>query len=339
MHRDATIPAEAPLSRSIPRLPAAKGFTGSPTGWYLLCESDALKRGPLSLRMLGRDLVAFRTESGRVAVMDGRCAHLGADLGRGDVVGETIRCPFHHWRYGCDGACVGAPLIQEIPAFARQRVYPAEERHGVVFFFNGPKALFPLPFFQGLKPEELVAAKPFSYEADADWLMVASQAFDLAHFQAVHDRRLVAGPFVEQPNPYLRTNRWDAVNIGEEFRDRLLRWLAGPNVSLSIASWVGTMIIVEARFDRAVSRFLVSFHPLEDGRTRFSVLVFAPRGTPRLALRLRRWFTRGHLAAEAATVRHTEYRPAHLTEADADMARCFQWLAELHANAAEKPAS
>ena len=66
-----------------------------------------------------------------------RCAHLGADLGAGCVVDDEIQCAFHNWRYDGDGRCVHIPASPDVPDFARVRSYPAVERHGFVFFFNG----------------------------------------------------------------------------------------------------------------------------------------------------------------------------------------------------------
>lgn len=65
-----------------------------------------------------------------------------ADLGYGVVKGETIQCPFHHWRFGCDGVCAAGS-----DSAPRLQTYPVEERHGHLFFLNGPEPLFPLPLF------------------------------------------------------------------------------------------------------------------------------------------------------------------------------------------------
>src|SRR5438132_753494 len=125
--------------------PPASAFPAYPASWYLYGSGGDLGRRPLAKTMLGRQLVAFRTASGRAAVLDGRCAHLGADLGGGRVAGEVIRCPFHGWEYDADGRCTRIPgRCEAVPAFARQVSYPVEERCGSVFFFNGPRPLFPL---------------------------------------------------------------------------------------------------------------------------------------------------------------------------------------------------
>lgn len=317
--------------------PAASAFPAHPASWYLFCHGNELQRGPISRRILSRDLVAFQTASGKFAVLDAHCSHLGANLGRGKVVGETIQCPFHHWRFACDGHCERIPGAAEIPAFARQRSYPVATRHGFLFFFNGPKPLFPLPFFERESPEDLAAGRLFSYTAQAEWFMVAAQGFDRQHFEAVHDRKLLHPPNADSPTPFVRRNRWQAQIIGESWRDRILRTLVGSTVTLTIHNWGGTFFVVKAEFPRACSRFIVSFRPLEDKRTHFDVIVFARGGFSALGLAARRWFTRGHLLAEAAQIRDTQYRPAHFIAADADMVECFKWLASLPQRQAPGP--
>jgi phenylpropionate dioxygenase-like ring-hydroxylating dioxygenase large terminal subunit len=312
-----------------PDAPPSTAFPSNPASWFFFCPTDELRREPVAKRILGRDLVAFRTASGKIAVLDARCSHLGANLGRGQVVGETIQCPFHNWRFGCDGRCESVSGGGEIPSFARQQSYPVVERHGLVFFFNGSEALFPLPFFEGENPEDFRAGKVFSYTAQADWFMVAAQGFDTHHFETVHDRRLLQPPETDCPAPFVRRNRWHAEIIGEAWRDRILRSLVGRTVRLTIHNWGGTMFVVKAEFPRACSRFIVSFRPIANHQTHFDVMVFARRGWPALGLPARRWFTRGHLKAEADQVRDTQYRPARFVAADADAVECFRWLAAL----------
>lgn len=265
-------------------------------------------------------------------MLDARCSHLGANLGCGEVVGETIRCPFHHWQFNQDGVCEKIPAQAQIPAFARQQSFPVCERHGYIFFFNAPEAFYPLPFFENEAPGEFVAGKQFSYTADASWFMVAGQGFDRQHFESVHDRQLLGPPEVSCPNPFVRRNQYFAENIGEAWRDRLLRLIVGRTLRLTVRNWGGVLYLVKAEFPRGCSRFLVSYRPLEDGRTHFDVLVYARRGVPALGLPLRRMLTRSHLVSEAQQVRNTEYRPARLISADADLIDCFRWLAALPQN-------
>jgi 3-ketosteroid 9alpha-monooxygenase subunit A len=110
---------------------------GFATGWYVIATADELgAQAVLPLRYFGRSLVAFRGASGAARVLDAHCPHLGADLGvGGTVVEDTIRCPFHAWRFDGDGQCVDIPYARspKIPARACVRAWPVRERNGLVF--------------------------------------------------------------------------------------------------------------------------------------------------------------------------------------------------------------
>ena len=317
------------------RPPAADEFSAYPASWYLFCESRQLRDKPFSQRILGRQLVAYRTASGQITVMDAHCAHLGADLGCGTVVGETIQCPFHHWRYGADGVCTSIPNVGQIPPFARLRTYPAEERHGSVFFFNGREPLFPLPFILNADPADFVAGKVFRYVADCNWYMNSAHAFDTQHFAAVHDRRLLAPPSVDCPAPFARRNSYHAEVIGQTIFDRILRVVAGRTVNITLTIWGGNMAVITANFGRVRSGFLMDMQPLENGQTLCQGIIYARRARNLLSsfaplnLWVRRLFTFGYLADEARRLRGTRYNPASLGPNDKDMIEFFQWAASL----------
>lgn len=316
------------------RAPSIDSFPPWPASWYRFGASGELARGPVSREMLGRKLVAWRGESGAVAVMEASCSHMGADLGCGRVVGDEIVCPYHNWRYGSDGLCTGAPGLERPPRFARQRPFPTVERHGHVFFFNGPEPLFPLPFFFGESDELWAAGRVFAYEADCAWFVNSAHAFDRQHFDAVHDRRLLAPPEIDCPAPFARRNRYRAEVLGRTPLDRVLRATAGRFVGITLTVWGGTFVCITGDFERARSRFLMVTRPLENGHTLCEGLVFAPRPANPLTLWLRRFFTHGYLADEARTLRGTRYDAARFVEADADMIDYFHWLAALPQEAA-----
>lgn len=108
---------------------------GMPTGWYPVAWSDGVAAGEtVPLRYFGSELVLYRGESGDAHVVDAFCPHLGAHLGHGgSVEGDTLRCPFHAWRFGADGICVEIPYAERIPPKARLRTFPVREQSGVVW--------------------------------------------------------------------------------------------------------------------------------------------------------------------------------------------------------------
>ncbi len=319
------------------RPPSLDEFPAYPASWYLFCPSRQLSRGPVSKRIAGRRLVAFRTAGGKVAVMDAHCAHLGADLGYGAVQGETIQCPFHHWRFGRDGVCVSGADPVDGCGMPRLQTYPAEERHGYLFFFKGTEPLFPLPFFFGEEPDDFIAGKPFRYISDCTWFMNSANAFDMQHFLCVHGRKLVAPCVVDCPHRFARRNRYRASIIGDSSSDRFLRRFAGDTVDVSITSWGGPYMLMTADFPRAYSRFLIATQPLDDGRTLCEGIVFVRRSRSALvrrlwqplSLRARRWLSYGFVADEARTLRGVRYNPAGLGRNDREMAEFFRWAASL----------
>ena len=319
------------------RAPDESAFPEYPASWYLLCQASDLEHGPASLRALGRDLVVFRTESGQPVVMDGRCSHLGADLGRGQVRGDCIECPFHGWRYDATGNCVHIPNEHEIPSAARQVVYPVAERHGLIFFFNGDEASFPLPFIIDAEPDDYVAAKPVEFLADCTWYMVAAHGYDSQHFETVHSRRLHAPLLVDCPSPFARRSTYTADVLGEAYYDRLLRRFAGKTVEISITTWGGTIVVITGKFARATSQFMICLRPVEDGKTRCHVIPFGRKLQNPLArwliqplsLWVRRLFTGGYLIAETEALGSPRYNPRSLIEADREMIDYFHWVADL----------
>ncbi|MAI73148.1 MAG: hypothetical protein CMM01_19880 [Rhodopirellula sp.] len=319
------------------RAPAASDFAEFPASWYRLCSSDKLRQGPFARTVFNRRLVAYRDQRAEVVVMDAICGHLGADLGLGNVVGDCIECPFHGWKYGSDGRCREVPSATSPPDFSVQQVFPCQERHGSVYFFNGPEPTFPLPFFMDEVPQNYCSIDPHGFNAPCSWYMVNAHAFDVQHFLSVHGRRLLEPLQVDSPSPFARRSSYLAEVIGEKYYDRFLRWAVNDRVRITLTIWGGTFAVVTGDFGQRKSRFFVISEPTGDGNTQCEVVVFTPRISNRfigavaepLMLRTRRWLTTAYLEGENAGLGSPRYNPLSLTEIDREMVRYFQWAAEL----------
>lgn len=165
---------------------------GIPNGWYLIAYSDDLAAGAvLRLQRLDRELVALRGESGRVSVFDAHCPHLGAHLGVGGrVVGDTLQCPFHGWRFAGDGSCAAIPYAKRIPAGVRAVSHPVVERNGMLFVWhhaNGAAPSFEIPVLAEWGDGEWL-----SHWMHWDWTVrthpqeMAENGIDWPHFATIH---------------------------------------------------------------------------------------------------------------------------------------------------------
>jgi aminopyrrolnitrin oxygenase len=306
----------------------------APASWFLFGESREIGTAPVARTFFGERLVAFRTDTGRAAVLSARCSHMGADLGLGEVRGEHLVCPYHRWAYGTDGRCARIPDSTEIPPFARQRSYPVLERHGYLFFFRGRAATFPLPFFEGLEPEALVAGRAYHFDAECPWHLIAGNAFDLQHLRPVHNRRLLCEPVIDAPCPHSRRIRYESEVLGVTAADRCVRALAGDRVAISIRVWAGNFTLVTARFPRLTSYILVLAAPSAAGHCRVSTLVFRERARNALergllqplSLAVRRTLTGRFLQEDISRLAGIVCDPRRLHPLDHELARFVEWV-------------
>ncbi len=113
-------------------------FPGYARGWFVVGLAKELELGQVKpIKYFGREMVMYRSESGKAIVHDAFCPHLGAHLGHGGkVVGETVQCPFHAWRFDETGKCVDVPYAKRIPPRACVKNNPVLERNGLIFVWN-----------------------------------------------------------------------------------------------------------------------------------------------------------------------------------------------------------
>lgn len=170
-----------------------------PWGWFAIAFSVEVEAGDVrTLRYFERDLVLFRTESGRAVVMDAYCPHLGAHLGYGGTVkGESLECPFHHWRFDAEGACVAVPECDRIPPKARSTKWHVVERNGLIFAWFHPEGTAPSYDFPTLEEEGWTPIRTIKWSIASHPQEVGENTVDTAHMRPVHHTlpsNVVRGP-------------------------------------------------------------------------------------------------------------------------------------------------
>src|SRR5262249_28012471 len=128
---------------------------GTPCGelmrryWIPIAPAIQLDEKPVrKVRILGEDLVLFRSERGELGLIGHRCLNRAVDVQYGMPDRDGLRCPYHGWMYGTDGRCLDQPL--EDPASPlkdrlKLPAYPVEELGGLVFAYLGPQPAPLLP--------------------------------------------------------------------------------------------------------------------------------------------------------------------------------------------------
>jgi phthalate 4,5-dioxygenase oxygenase subunit len=118
--------------------------------WQPVALSRELLPGakPQAIRILGEDLVLFRTPEGQAGLLGRKCSHRSADLGYGRVENSGLRCLYHGWLFALDGKCLQQPTESaEAQAYnkVKQLSYVCHEAGGAIWAYFGPgeTPLFP----------------------------------------------------------------------------------------------------------------------------------------------------------------------------------------------------
>ena len=109
--------------------------------WYVAARSSDLGQSLTPLRMLGENIVAFRTENGDPAALEDACCHRKLPLSMGRRQGDHVVCGYHGLTFDQTGKCVTAPTQSRLPAGARVRSYPMIDRWGMSWIWMGNPAL------------------------------------------------------------------------------------------------------------------------------------------------------------------------------------------------------
>jgi phthalate 4,5-dioxygenase oxygenase subunit len=158
--------------------------------WMPAGLSDELdnKRPLIPIRLMGEDLVLFRSDQGELGLIDRQCPHRGVDLRYGRLEGGGLRCPFHGWHFGTDGQCLeqpGEPENSTLYKKIKTTAYPVVEKNGIIFAFmgNGDAPAFPeLDCFRA--PDSHVFA--FKGHWQCNWLQALEVGIDPAHASFLH---------------------------------------------------------------------------------------------------------------------------------------------------------
>lgn len=170
---------------------------GTPLGnvmrhyWVPVLQSSELEAGSQAkrVRILGENLVAFRTPTHEVGLVGEFCPHRLASLYFGRIEKTGIRCVYHGWKFGLDGQCRDMPNEPAESNFKEKvchAAYPCAEHGGVIWAYMGPSASPPgLPELEWalVAPEQRFVSK---FYQNCSFLTALEGGVDPAHISFLH---------------------------------------------------------------------------------------------------------------------------------------------------------
>lgn len=169
--------------------------------WHPVAVADEIGDLPVAVRVLGDDLILFKTPHKQFGLVYPRCAHRGASLLYGKVEDQGIRCCYHGWLFDVRGRCLDQPCEKDGGAQRDQIVqpwYPVEVRYGLVFAYMGPADKQPpLPRYdilENLAPGWRLVADGNSIGSGGpkimpcNWLQTHENVMDGYHVPILHGR-------------------------------------------------------------------------------------------------------------------------------------------------------
>lgn len=163
--------------------------------WFPVAVTSELGPGSArAVKLLGEDLVVFRTSAGELGLLEEHCPHRGTSLRHGVVDPEGIRCPYHGWKFAPSGRCLEIPSERgrpEILERASARAFRAEELGGLVFAYLGPEPVPLLPRYD-LYVWENVLRDIGRATLPCNWLQIMENSVDPTHLEWLHGHHLAS---------------------------------------------------------------------------------------------------------------------------------------------------
>lgn len=235
----------------------AKVGPGTPCGeffrryWHPVAIAADVGELPSAVRILGEDLVLFRTTGGEFGLVHKQCPHRRASLEFGKCEARGIRCCYHGWLFAPDGEILETPGESEdaepaIEVRKRTRLgaYPVHEYGGLVFAYLGPpQEQPPFPEYDASHVPG-ITMRNYRVDYSCNWLQVLDAIMDPIHTSFLHSQNAGA-QFSE-----------GMAEIGElEIFERGLQFVGSNTRRVNDYVWVRVNELILPNFTQAGSAF------------------------------------------------------------------------------------
>ena len=172
---------------------------GSPCGeffrryWHPVSLSSEVGENPIPVKILGEDLVLFRSKNGELGLVHKHCPHRNASLVFGKCENKGIRCCYHGWLFAPDGEILETPgeaddseSAKNIRERLRLGAYPVIEYNGLIFSYMGPLNEIPeFPLYDSFSIKG-ITTRPYRIDYNCNWLQILDAIMDPIHTSFLH---------------------------------------------------------------------------------------------------------------------------------------------------------
>lgn len=311
-------------------------------GWYFVMPSSELKKAQVkAVQLCGQELVLFRGEDGKVSALDAYCPHMGTHLGKGKVVGNNVRCFFHHWQFNGEGHCTKIPCQSEIPAKAKVHSYSVCEAYESIWVYPDAHPKHQLVDFAELThAEDKIIEFGKAYERSCHHHVTMINGIDPQHLKTVHDLEIEMKIDIAEPEQGNMIDITLTGKIGEgKIPEKMARFFLGPQYSYAMRYDHGnngflTLMKDVHFFGRKwpTLHMIFAYRPIEKGRMLVQP-IYVTKKRNFFATRFLLWLTKRaffSLQGEDGEVyENMRFYPGNLLSIDRPVAQYIQYVNKL----------
>jgi phenylpropionate dioxygenase-like ring-hydroxylating dioxygenase large terminal subunit len=204
-------------------------------GWYIACRSKEIRHGQVkSFDICGKRIAVFRSESGKLGAIEGYCRHMGVDLGIGKVIGENLRCYFHHWKYDRKGQCIDIPCQKTIPSKAKLYSFDLCEKYGFIWIYPETKSPLPILEVPELSGVDIRFSHGRPYHRKCHHHITMINGIDPQHLSTVHNIHMNMDIKITEENQSEIDIELKGETPKTRLTEKIIRRLLGPNYCYSM---------------------------------------------------------------------------------------------------------
>ena len=161
--------------------------------WHPVALTSEISEVPKEIRILGEDLVIFKTTKKNIGLVHKACPHRRASMAYGKTEERGIRCCYHGWLFSPDGKILETPGEEpdsKVAAKLRETfklgAYPVIEFNGLVFSYLGPMNKIPeFPYYDSFEIPGNISS-PYRIDYNCNWIQVLDAIMDPVHTSFLH---------------------------------------------------------------------------------------------------------------------------------------------------------